>query len=52
MAICLPAGIIKMAEQIMLICGMEATLDIFGTFAYLLQCFDAVGWVAGRASGL
>jgi len=22
------------------------------TFAYRLQCFDAVGWAAGRASGL
>jgi len=28
---------------------------IFGTLSFLtagLQCFDAVGWVAGRASGL
>jgi len=29
-------------------------LVMFYTFLYLycLQCFDAVGWVAGRASGL
>jgi len=25
---------------------------IFGTFISCLQCFDAVGWAAGRASGL
>ena len=30
-------------------------LDVLGVFYVLivsLQCFDAVGWVAGRASGL
>jgi len=25
---------------------------IFVCCAYLLQCFDTLGWVAGRASGL
>jgi len=30
-------------------------LEVFGTGIYgkvTLQCFDAVGWAAGRASGL
>ena len=39
--------------------GASAKLELVDKFSYLsdmlsvcLQCFDAVGWVAGRASGL
>jgi len=38
------------------ILGIESTDGNFGTHekvaTEILQCFDAVGWVAGRASGL
>ena len=27
-------------------------IDPFSCLAYCFQCFDTVGWVAGRASGL
>ena len=27
-------------------------LDIYLFYVYILQCFEAVGWAAGRASGL
>jgi len=47
----------------MLFCGMQASLDqcyivlkgnsnIYKKKSTSLQCFDAVGWAAGRASGL
>jgi len=35
------------ANRILKYCLMTATPD-----CYCLQCFDAVGWAAGRASGL
>jgi len=31
-------------------CGLTAQVSAFSAFC--LQCFDAVGWAAGRASGL
>ena len=30
----------------------EPCKTCFNYYTYMLQCFDAVGWVAGRASGL
>jgi len=30
----------------------EAVVFIFTNTKYCLHCFDAVGWAAGRASGL
>ena len=29
-----------------------ASFDLLRVFCVCLQCFDAVGWAAGRASGL
>jgi len=31
-------------------CGLTAQVSAFS--AFYLQCFDAVSWAAGRASGL
>jgi len=31
---------------------IERTRNFFNNLCAVLQCFDAVGWVAGRASGL
>jgi len=31
---------------------IPVVLSEFVSFSLCLQCFDAVGWVAGRASGL
>jgi len=36
-----------------MVAGHPALIVIFMVYAYrYLQCVDAVGWVAGRASGL
>jgi len=35
-------------------CGVKVTERVVAIFmpAFVRQCFDAVGWTAGRASGL
>jgi len=40
-----------MRSPLTLFTGSGNTLYLYLTDLYL-QCFDAVGWVAGRASGL
>ena len=37
----------------LLVCKhVKSFFCLFGTLVQSLQCFDAVGWAAGRASGL
>ena len=38
--------------MVVVLSDMRALLDDLVLDMYNLQCFDAVGWVAGRASGL
>ena len=43
----------KIHELIPHLCGhYTISLIIFKFLHIILQCFDAVGWAAGRASGL
>jgi len=44
-----PVGVAAMITPVCI--GFQGTHLQF-SFGYCLQCFDAVGWVAGRASGL
>jgi len=32
--------------------GIKIRLQFSSSYSYCLQCFEAVGWAAGRASGL
>jgi len=45
----------KIARAIWVVLGLSHSVTIFAVsvlFLVILQCFDAVGWVTGRARGL